>query len=615
MFYIYRIVYLISLFIIVLPFLSYSYDAPTFYEDEIVVTASRHIQLASESPFNITVITSEEIRSSGGKNVGDVLKNKLGIYPKSKGFLGSEYSLSLRGSSYQQVLVMVDGVKVNSPLLGGADAGDLTLNNVERIEVVRGPLSSMYGADAVGGVVNIMTRNARQSEQLAVDMKVMEEGASRMGASVRGESIMGDYIITLGHDDAPGYRDNSAFFANSLSSKLTRDIDGGSIELLYKTYSAKKQVPGSTVFPYSSAWQTDNNDEAVFTGKKSFGDNVLQAKLYHVQKLQKVNLDPDNSPDEKYNSFTGGMELQTEINALEGHKIICGAEYKGDGCDSTYAGIRSVVNNAFFVEDENAVNENLKINYGGRIDSHSIFGSSSNPRMGILYRVDPQTCLRAVYGESFRAPTLNDLYWYSKDPVWGTIMRGNEKLKPERSRNTELGMKCSPIKECAVDISVYSNYVDNLIQWIDISGTWTLWEARNIGKADITGAELGINYNIAEGLELMANYTHQQAFDSKTKKRLVYRPQDQYNAGANYSDGYGNIFSCNLRCVGERFDNESNTSKVPPYSVFDVRCEKVIDVLSYYVGAENLFNTEYEDTLNYPMPGRIYYFGVKYVII
>jgi len=604
--------YIKSLLVVVLllfvPISALSYDAPVFYSDEVVVTASRHLELASESPFNISIISSREIESSGSKNIGDILRKQLGIYPKSKGFMGSEYSLSLRGSSYQQVLVLLDGVGVNSPLLGGADVGDILLSDIKRIEIVRGPVSSMYGSDAVGGVINIITKDYAGNEKLSLDAKIMEQGTNKIVTSYYGKTGDSSYGLTLGHNESPGFRDNSEYLSNNISFKLNKPIYSGEGSLLYKTYWSRKGVPGSTVFPYSDAWQTDNNDEVILTWK----NDDLQTKLFNVQKLQRINLDPSSSNDEKYNSYSNGAEIQMHARINDVHNLVYGVDYKNDACDSTYAGIRSVMNGAIFLEDEYMINENAKVNYGARIDSHSTFGTNTNPRIGFLYAFQPNIKGRLVYGESFRAPTLNDLYWNSTDPLWGTVMRGNADLKPEKSKSIELGLNHQIYDNFLIDTSIYASNIENLIQWVDVSGTWATWEAQNVGKAEIAGAEFEIKYFLSPEIDLYTNYTYQQAFDSETFKYLTYRPKDQYNVGFRYSDERGRKLTSNLRYVGYRFDNTSNTNKVPEYAVFDIRYEKKNNSISYYLGAENLLDQMYEDTLNYPMPGRIYYFGIKY---
>lgn len=605
-----RLLYCTVISIFFIRLLAFAQELPVFYDDGVVVTASRRLELASESAFNITVITSDEIRSSQSKNIGDILKGEYGIYSKNKGFIGSECSLSLRGSSYQQVLVLIDGIKLNSPLLGGVDSGDILLNDVERIEVVRGPVSSLYGADAVGGVINIITKKPGKDSKLAYNAKLMEIGTEKLGISYSNDN----YMLTLDQDASPGYRQNSDYNSVSISTKIRFGLYAGESSLLCRAYRSDKGIPGSTVYPYASARQTDSNDEAVMSWEIKFDDSSLQAKLFYVQKYELVDFDPGVAPKENYNSFSGGLDLQGNISVAEAHEITCGLDLRRDDCQSTYAGNRSVENGAVFVEDEQIIRQDMKINYGARMDSHSVYGSNINPRIGMLYALNTDTKVRIVYGESFRAPTLNDLYWYSVDPVWGMVMKGSTVLKPEKSRSIEFGLDNRIGESIAVNASIYANQTDNLIQWVDVSGIWMTWEAQNIGRSDSSGIELEMTYQVNSSFRTSCNYTLQQAMNSESGKYLPYKPKDRCNIRFDYSDELGNSTSCIVRYVGERYDNESNTKIVPAYSVIDGKYEKSEGDISYYIGAENIFNEIYEDTFNYPMPGRIYYFGIKYGI-
>jgi outer membrane cobalamin receptor len=604
--------------IFIFSFKGWPEEAPTFFSDEVVVTASRILQLRTELPASITVITSTEIKTLGAKNVGDILNYSFGTLSRTTGYVGSQISGGIRGASYQQMFILIDGQRINSPLLGGYDLGDLSVDNIEKVEIVRGPASALYGADAVGGVVNIITNKAENKYSLSVLYKSAEKGANDLELMTSGGSDLFDYSFSAGQGYSPGYRENSDYTSQKFNGSILKNLDERSkLGVSFDLYYAKKGVPGALSFLTPSTRQEDNDQHFRIISETKVTDqwNIkLNSTFGKMQ--QRFSSDPASSPYDIYGADSDQFELQNDIKLGDSDLFNIGAELRNDESRSSLSGDHLVTNKAVYIQDQHYFTPDLSLLVSSRYDNHSIYGDTSNPRFGLNYKFNKDSSFWVSYGEAYRAPTLNDLYTYYVDPVWGTIMKGNPRLKPESSKSSEIGLRSKLTDNIEVNANYFTSKVDNLITWVDISGTWMTWEAQNVNSADISGYEAGITCYLSSALKCFVNYTATDATDGKTGKDLPYKPRTQYNAGLEYNDEDDNSAGILFHHVGERYDNQANTRKVDAYTVTSINFNRRLSPQMIFIaGAENFLNEDYQDTYDYPMPGRIYTFGVRYDLI
>jgi len=610
------ILFIINLLIIPV----YTEEPPRFFGEEIVITASRMPQLKSELPASTTIITSTEIETFGANNLGDIIKLTFGTFPKTNGFLGSQVSGSIRGSSAQQILILIDGQRINSPLLGGYDLGDILADDIERIEIVRGPGSALYGADAFGGIINIISKKAKNKEKLNIVLAptIFERGANNVLLSASGSKDGTDYGFSANSSGSPGFRENSDYTALKYSGDISRQFTNQFYSsLCFDVYNAKKGIPGSQTFPTPSTRQEDNNQQfRLLTQYKASDSWDLKVNSSFNNMEQSFSADPKLNPYDRYKSYSSMYELQNDIRIDPNNMLVVGGEYRNDQSKSTLCGTHLVTNKAYFLQDQLQLLNDLSLTASIRRDEYSIYGDTSSPRLGLTYKPVKGLSLWTSYGESYRAPTLNDLFSYYKDPVWGVVMRGNKSLKPERSNSSELGMNWLVFTNTQISANYFSTKVNDLIEWRDISGMFMLWEPRNIASANISGYELGVEHYLQSELKIFFNYSGLIPKDSSTGKDLVYRPRKQYNTGIQYNDKAGNSLGLFMRQVGARYDNADNARSVDAYTVVNLKyVVKVSPQAQLEFGAENFLNEEYQDTYDYPMPGRIYSFGFKYNLI
>lgn len=593
-------------------------ETPSFYGEEVVVTASRIPQLKSSVPASVTVITSEEIVILGAKNMTDVLDYTYGTLSKRTGYLGSLSTSSIQGASFQQMLILIDGQRVNSPLLGGYDLGDIPVKNIERVEIVRGPSSALYGADAVGGVINIFTKDRSESDafKLTLSTDISEHGANDGQISVFGGGPI-DYYFTGGNAFSSGYRDNGDYTSQNFSGKMSKNInDASDIEFGFDLDAAQKGVPGSLTFPTPFTRQNDNNEHFRLSSWTKVNDAYsFKLSSSYGTTYQMYSTDALNTYD-RYNADFAQYEFQNVLKFGDSDIMSAGAEYRNDGSRSDLSGDHLIYNKAVYLMDQHFFTSDLSLSLSDRLDSHSTVGDTSSPKIGVNYQFSRTSSVWASYGEAYRSPTLNDLYTYYVDPVWGMIMRGNTSLKPEDSKSTQVGVTSAVNDQFELSADYFSTATRNLITWVDVSGTWSTWEAQNINSANISGYELGITYHVVKGLNCSVNYTAMDAIDGKTGKDLPYKPKVQYNADIEYTNDDGDSAAILFHHVGKRYADTTNTTPVDPYTVTTVNLRKTVGQgLIIRLGAENFFNEDYQDTFDYPMPGRIYTFGIQYNLI
>ena len=535
-------------------------EAPTFFGQEVVVTASRIPQLRSQLPASITVITSTEIETLGAKNMGDVLNYTFGTSARLTGYLGAQVSGSIRGSTYQQMLILIDGQRVNSPLLGGYDLGDLPIDNIDKVEIVRGPASAIYGADAVGGVINIITKKSVNAGAygLKICTKLSEKGANDLQLLTSGASDLLNYSFSAGQDYSPGYRDNSDYTAQKYSGDVSRRFNEQfNLDVNFDLYYAKKGVAGSLTFPTPDTRQDDNDQHfRILTDTKvnDWWDIKLNSSFGKMDQL--YSSDPSSIPYDKYDAVSDQYEFQNDIKLGSSDLLDIGADYRNDESMSVLAGDHLVANKAVFFQDQHYFTPDLSLMVSTRNDNHSIYGDTSSPRVGLNYTLNKDSSFWVSYGEAYRAPTLNDLYTYYVDPVWGIISKGNIHLKPEDSKSSEIGFTSRLSDNIELNADYFETKVDNLITWVDISGSFMTWEAENVASANIYGYEIGITYYLLKDMKCFVNYTGTDATDGTSGKDLPYRPRAQYNAGLEYNDGSDDSAGILFHHVGELDEND-----------------------------------------------------------
>lgn len=585
---------------------------------EVVVTATRTEKLPQDVTLPVTVITAEEIKQSGATNVAEVVRTAAGVLINDQGPRGGLETISIRGARYSQVLVLLDGIRMNSPRDAGFDLSALpvSLDDIERIEVVYGPSSALYGADAVGGVVQIITKRP-ETREAKISGSAGSHGYDSFSAGYARKQGGLSYQLSAEKQMSDGYRLNSDFEQGTFNAKIGYELtERSSVELTGNYITKVNGVPGSTDLPSLLARQWDKQGVAGlgYTLRLSKGFDIKLNASYNLDILTYKN--PDYFVNSSHKSATTGAEVQVNWLANSWNSVTAGLETKKDRLNSTDSSVHSTTLVAGYIQDEINLVEPVIVILGGRYDSHSAYGEQFSPRVSARYLVPGAgTIIRASAGESFRAPTFNDLYW--KDP-WSA---GNPDLKPEKSIEYELAVEQPLGKGNVLKMSAFDRKVTDLINWVyDVFPM----HPENIGKAHVRGGELESRFQLAEPLTGAISYTVTDSRDDLTGQRIYNIPQYEVKSHLNLAfPAKANVY----------FEGRMARNYVKPgedtwaYSVFDGKVTQAVSFGTawkgeWFLSVKNIFDRKYalarsydfmtgNHSGDYPMPPREVVGGVS----
>jgi outer membrane cobalamin receptor len=279
---------------------------------------------------------------------------------------------------------------------------------------------------------------------------------------------------------------------------------------------------------------------------------------------------------------------------------------------SRIGGSRKIDMVSLYLQDEINLSPRLVLVPGLRYDDPSAYTSQASPRVSLLYLLGENIRLRASYGQAFRPPTVNDLYWY-EDWGWGMGLFGNEDLKPEKSRGYELGLEHEFNLPLLARVSWFDRKTDQLINWVEIS-PWH-WQATNVDKAHNQGIESELRFQLTPRLSLGLNYLYQQGKDEGEEYKgnhLVYTPEYKMGLSLGYETDFGLGIQIEAEEVSEQYTNRENTQKLKDYSLLRASLsQKISEKVEVFATGENLLDESYEMFRDYPMPGRRINLGMK----
>jgi vitamin B12 transporter len=566
--------------------------------NDIVVTATKSERDPKDVTLSVTVITAEEIRKSGATNAAEAVRTAVGVTLNDNGPRGSNKTVNIRGANYSQVLVLLDGARLNSSQNGGFDLAVLPvpIDDIERIEIVRGPGSPLYGADAVGGVVNIITKKPTVPVSV-VGAAAGSHGYDWLQLGNSGRQGSGYYSLTGTRETSDGYRLNSDLDQWIVNGKAGFDVSKtGGLEVTANYLSRDIGVPGTVQYPSPLARQEDRNLVLGANYRQRFGKQLdLLLTASEVQEHQRYKNPDPLFPIESLHKTTS-KRGEGKLTWLAGPWSLAtfGYEVRKDGIDSTTSGVHSATTNAWYVQDEISVGEPLIIVIGDRVDDHSVYGGQHSPRASARYRfVGTGTVLRASAGKSFRAPTFNDLYYYDG------YYSGNPNLRPESAKEYEVGVEQPLGAGNSVKVTGFERKVTDLISWA--TGTSPV----NIGKADIKGFEAEAVARLTKDTALSLNYTYMKPIDETTGQLILYTiPKKQLKGSLTVAVDADVTISAEGRAV------ENYVSPGAPlwrYSVYDAKIsqkigQKKLRPGEIYFAMTNIFGRKY-DSLKDPNYG------------
>ncbi len=586
-------------------------DAPPRDAAAIVVTATRQPMRASELISDISVIEREDIARAGQATLAEFLATQPGVQITESGSPGAAASILLRGANSGHTLVLIDGLRVGSATLGTVTWSRLPLAQIERIEILRGPASSLYGSDAIGGVVQVFTRRGDGPARFDAEAGVGSYGTTSARAAVSGARNGLHYSVSAADFRSDGFNSirnsrNTAYnpdadgFANrSLATALSYDLAAGhevGVDVFHST--GRNRYDGSNPSPARA-------DYANSVTVQSYAGTLKNAIADHWKSTLRLGRSSDNSTsyanaamvnvfrtDQSQASWqhdlrlpVGNLLLAWEI--LD-QKISGTSAYtlKGRTVKSLLAGW----NNRYGAHRFQA---NL------RRDDNSQFGSRNTGSLAWGYQIDGQWRTNAAYGTAFRAPTFNDLFY----PLsFGYV--GNPNLKPEASQSRELAVHYEKSGHHA-SLTWYLNRVSDLISWSGVTSPV------NVGTARLEGVTLAYAGHIA-GFDADASLDHLDARDTGSGKRLGRRARSVANAGLGRTSGPWQWRS-EVQVAGGRYDDDANAKHLGGYSLVNLQGSyAVARDWSLFARVNNLFAKKYELVADFATPGANLFVGLRY---
>jgi vitamin B12 transporter len=570
-----------------------SFAADSAPGETIIVTATRTEIPLSDAIVPVTVITREDIELSLATDLAELLRFQAGIDIGRNGGPGQATSIFIRGTESNHTLVLIDGVRMNPGTLGGAAIQHINPDIIERVEIVKGARSALFGTDAIGGVINIITRRADKAFlETGVGAGSFDSRSGFVSGGNRGEN--GDFGITLNWQDTDGYapRTDSDIVRgyDNLSANLYGARRFGNTEVSIRHWQTSGTVEYLDFFltpvdqdfdNATTALEIDTSIGESGTSKliASFmQDDIAQNQSDDFVKSDRITLDWQYSRAFSKRTLTGGLFVADE-NA---QSLSFGSGFDED------TDVRAI-----FVQDQWSSGRH-KTFAALRLTDHETFGKHTTWNAEYAFDLGEDWTLNAGLGHAFRAPDATDRFGFG----------GNPDLDPEQADEAQLGLRYEPGSGHSVDIELYANDIDDLIEF-DFQ-TFTL---TNIAQAEVRGAQISYEYR-SDKFVIHAGVVKQSAEDATTGERLLRRAEE--TASLSYTQDIGvHRIGLSLLASGDRED--FGGVELDGYVLANLTAQFVLgEAWAIHARIENLLDTEYETAANFRMQERGGFVELKY---
>jgi iron complex outermembrane receptor protein len=620
---------------------------------EIVVTATRISQTITDVPASVSVITKQEIKNTPSKTVDDLLKREAGIdVVRPYGESSKSQSISLRGiygARSSRVLILLDGIPLNNLYNGSVDLNTIPTDAIERIEVVKGASSHLFGSNALGGVINIITKKPSKKFEIKLNGGGGNLGSWKSNLEISGTVGNLSYFLSGEKFHTQGYKNVPEEFQKSYYTYTDREMDKNSLstKLVYKLTSE------SNLYTRFLRYYDKTN----FGRKNYFGrtDENRFCIGYKAKKLQ-FNLFIDDLDDSytstksgdviSYESFGDkdfwGLNFQNNFDLLSFWNLTWGIDFK-QGKIKSNDEYKTTIRERYtkgrqrylgiFLQNRFETNEKFSIYLGGRFDWWRSYDGENydskynlaplhydenidyafSPKLGLVYHIKDDLIFRTSIAKAFRAPSLYELYrtWY-----WGTkTYASNPDLEPEEVWSFDLGIE-KFLARARIGLTFYYNDINDLIYSVKVSPDY--YQRKNVAEAVSRGIELETSYDLNEFFSFFFNYTynHSQIKKCPEKKELedkwlMHSPFNKASWGIIYKKEPLNL-GLSATYVGERFDDDENKEKLKSYLLLDLKVSlHVKNNIEFFVDIYNLTNKTYSESYKTIAPPRTFMMGLN----
>jgi vitamin B12 transporter len=598
--------------------------------DSVIVSATRVPTPESQIASSVTVITADDIAAQQNQTLPDVLKNVPGLNLVQSGGPGSQTAVFMRGTNSNHVKVLVDGIDVSDASNSDSfDFGQFPLQDVEKIEVLRGPQSGLYGSDAIGGVINIITKGGSGPAQLIVIAQGGSLDTFNQSGGISGSTGPFHYAANIGHlhsgatpvtplDLLPAgvpriddYYDNLTG-STKLGFDVTDNFDLGLVARYTDTH-LRNTADNPNEFPSPpDAQQSAGNTRQFYTrstGNLISFDGTLEQTLgvaySHIDSSSFT--PPADGPPATYASERIKIDWQGNIKLAEGETLITGAEHQRDEARAPISAGTTI--DSGYGELQSALSDQLFNTLSVRYDSNDRFGGKVTYRVAPAYLISGTgTKLKASVGTGFKAPTLEEMF--QNFPEFGFF--ANPNLRPESSLGYDLGFEQAvPGNAVTFGVTLFRNNIRNLI-----TDNADATSYANVGRAHTEGVESFVAYQPLKSLTFRLDYTYTKADDDILHQDLLRRPKHKADLSANWQATTRLSFNATLLTVSSWIDGNRDFSiprlTAPGYTTTNVAASfDINDRLSVFGRIDNLFDRRYENPVGFLQPALGAFAGIK----
>ncbi|WP_116366782.1 TonB-dependent receptor domain-containing protein [Parahaliea mediterranea] len=590
-------------------------------QEEIIVTATRTAQPLSEALSSVSLVSRKDLDVLQPLDLVDVFDKVPGIDITQSGGPGSTASLFIRGNASDHTLFLVDGQRVGSATLGSTSFQYINPDQIERIEVVRGAHSSLYGSDAIGGVVQIFTRDGSGTPGSYVSGSGGSHNAYQFAAGTSGNSGAWRYGANLSYletdgidnlvDDSGFNADDDGYRNQSMNASLGYTFDSGAdLALRYLAIDTRNEYDnayGPDEQPYSDGWTQNLN----LRGRLPVTDFWLSTLSLGVSTDDTDNYDDVTGANTgHFRTTRDQLFWQNDFTVAKDSILTVAYEYYDDAVDASSAyerdgqAVSSRSNEAWIGEVQLGFSL-LDVVLGARADDNEEFGRETTGSIALGLDVGQQHRIIASWAEGFKAPTFNDLYWPAS-----AYTAGNPDLVPEASDNRELGIR-GDYSQWHWSLTWFDNTVENLINWAP--GADFVYRPYNVADASIQGAEFMSGASLGEW-QLEASYTYVEARDDSTDHLLPNRARSNFVLNIDRPFGPWQ-FGLSLKAQDRRYTNADNSASLPGYATLGVRAQYTLwQGLVARLRVDNLLDKNYQLDEGYNQDGLNVQLGLSYTL-
>jgi vitamin B12 transporter len=593
--------------------------------EPVVVTATRSEQPLEQTGASVTVVPEEEMRVQEYRAVEQVLRTVPGVQVDTSGSPGKLSQIRIRGANPTQVQVLIDGVRVKSLTSGDFDFGDLTLDDVARIEVLRGPQSTLYGADAIGGVVNVITKRGQGPPSGFVDFEAGNYSTFRERAGVGGSAAAWNYSLGVSRLDFDGQFDNDEHKLTSVNARVGYALpNNGEVSLTGRFQDGHLGIPFATVFPdFDPNREQDQQLGLLSLEWRQPWTSIWEHRLRVSGVDETLNFKdrPDPAHPFGFTSDISSRRIETDwyhfIKPVPWNTITAGAEYRNEVGEVEGSYRKTMDSWALVLQDQIALFDRLFVTGGVRYDGNSVFEDKATARVAASYLIkETDSRLKASWGQGFRAPTFNELFFpaFAPCPAFG-----NPNLKPEESTSWDGGAE-QHLWDRRVRLAATYFHTDftNLIQSTPTDPVNFCFQAQNVGKARSEGVELEGSVTPIDGLVFAIAYTYTDTEDRTTGNPLPRVAPNALSVTGTWEPLPGLTLSGEVQVLSSQFEAPGQPRN-QGYTVVNAAAAYRLPIkrwgflsdITLHLRVTNLFNEDYSEVAGFPALGTHVVAGIR----